>query len=91
MVFPFLKRLTVHIFSPPPHGIEGYKRYFSHNSTWFLCRKSLRILFPYLPGIEGGIVVAKCESKDWGYGYDAALGEYNDLLETGVLDPAKVK
>lgn len=42
-------------------------------------------------GMEGGIVVAKCENKDWGYGYDAAIGEYNDLLESGVLDPAKVK
>lgn len=41
-------------------------------------------------GIEGGIVVAKCENKEWGYGYDAAVGEYNDLLESGVLDPAKV-
>eukprot|EP00904_Undaria_pinnatifida_P014037 jgi/Undpi1/9764/HiC_scaffold_27.g12220.m1 len=38
----------------------------------------------------GGIVVAKCENKDWGYGYNAATGEYLDLLVAGVLDPAKV-
>lgn len=36
-------------------------------------------------------MVAKCENKEWGYGYDAAVGEYNDLLESGVLDPAKVR
>lgn len=41
-------------------------------------------------GVEGGIVVAKCENKDWGYGYNAANSEYCDLLEGGVLDPAKV-
>lgn len=35
-------------------------------------------------------MVAKCENKEWGYGYDASAGEYNDLLESGVLDPAKV-
>ena len=43
-----------------------------------------------LAGVEGGIVVAKCENKDWGYGYNAATGEYLDLLVAGVLDPAKV-
>ncbi|CAB1116674.1 HSP60 [Ectocarpus sp. CCAP 1310/34] len=41
-------------------------------------------------GVEGGIVVAKCENKDWGFGYNAANSEYCDLLKAGVLDPAKV-
>ncbi|CAN0199364.1 unnamed protein product [Ascophyllum nodosum] len=41
-------------------------------------------------GVEGGIVVAKCEKEGWGFGYNAATGEYLDLLEAGVLDPAKV-
>ena len=40
--------------------------------------------------MEGGIVVAKCENQDWGFGYNAATGEYLNLLEAGVLDPAKV-
>lgn len=44
----------------------------------------------FFAGVEGGIVVAKCENKDWGYGYNAANSEYCDLLEAGVLDPAKV-
>lgn len=41
-------------------------------------------------GVEGGIVVAKCENKEWGFGYNAANSEYCDLLAAGVLDPAKV-
>ncbi|CAM9904018.1 unnamed protein product, partial [Scytosiphon promiscuus] len=41
-------------------------------------------------GVEGGIVVAKCENKEWGFGYNAANAEYCNLLEAGVLDPAKV-
>lgn len=44
----------------------------------------------FFAGVEGGIVVAKCENKEWGYGYNAANAEYCDLLEAGVLDPAKV-
>lgn len=44
----------------------------------------------FYPGVEGGIVVAKCENKEWGFGYDAATGEYTDLLKSGVIDPAKV-
>ncbi|CAM9528322.1 unnamed protein product [Ectocarpus sp. 6 AP-2014] len=41
-------------------------------------------------GVEGGIVVAKCDNKEWGFGYNAANSEYCDLLKAGVLDPAKV-
>lgn len=41
-------------------------------------------------GVEGGIVVAKCDDQEWGYGYNAASSEYGDLLKGGVLDPAKV-
>ena len=55
----------------------------------------IRLLFKYywgggVTGVEGGIVVAKCEKEGWGFGYNAATGEYLDLLEAGVLDPAKV-
>lgn len=35
-------------------------------------------------------MVAKCDNKEWGYGYDASVGEYTDLMKSGVLDPAKV-
>lgn len=49
------------------------------------------VLFASCAGVEGGIVVAKCENEDWGYGYNAANSEYGDLLTGGVLDPAKVR
>ncbi|CAM9196267.1 unnamed protein product [Choristocarpus tenellus] len=41
-------------------------------------------------GVEGGIVYSKCLDKEFGYGYNAANGEYCNLLEAGVIDPAKV-
>ena len=42
-------------------------------------------------GIDGGIVVERIlENQEWGYGYNAAVDEYQNLIETGVIDSAKV-
>lgn len=41
-------------------------------------------------GLEGEVVADKCRNKPFGYGYNAATDTYEDLLATGVLDPAKV-
>jgi chaperonin GroEL len=42
-------------------------------------------------GVEGSIVVGKImESKSETFGYDAASDEYVDLIEKGIVDPAKV-
>jgi chaperonin GroEL len=42
-------------------------------------------------GAEGSIVVEKVrESKDTNFGYNALTGEYEDLVEAGVIDPTKV-
>lgn len=41
-------------------------------------------------GVEGEIVLEKVLEMDFGGGYNAATGEYEDLLESGVLDPTKV-
>ncbi len=42
-------------------------------------------------GVEGSIVVGKVlESKGANFGYDAQTGEYGDMLEKGIIDPAKV-
>jgi chaperonin GroEL len=41
-------------------------------------------------GYEGAIIVEKVkESKD-GYGFNAATGEFEDLIKAGVIDPKKV-
>jgi len=42
-------------------------------------------------GVEGSIVVGKVlEKNDPSWGYNAQLDEYMDLVEAGVIDPAKV-
>jgi chaperonin GroEL len=42
-------------------------------------------------GVEGSIVVGKIlESKSETYGFDAQNEEYVDLVEKGIIDPAKV-
>jgi chaperonin GroEL len=42
-------------------------------------------------GVEGSVVYHKvAESKDSNYGYNAATGEYGDMLKMGILDPTKV-
>ncbi len=42
-------------------------------------------------GVEGSIVVGKVlEAKGANYGYDAQNDEYGDMIEKGIIDPAKV-
>jgi chaperonin GroEL len=42
-------------------------------------------------GLEGSIVVNKVrESKETNYGFNAATGDYEDLVKAGVIDPTKV-
>jgi chaperonin GroEL len=41
-------------------------------------------------GIEGAIVVEKVRGMKGGNGFNAATGEYEDLIAAGVIDPAKV-
>ena len=42
-------------------------------------------------GVEGSIVVGKVlESRAANFGYDAQADEYGDMIEKGIIDPAKV-
>ena len=41
-------------------------------------------------GEEASVVVAKVAEGSGNFGYNAATGEYGDLVESGVLDPTKV-
>jgi chaperonin GroEL len=42
-------------------------------------------------GVEGSIVVGKImENKSETYGFDAQNEEYVDLVQAGIIDPAKV-
>jgi chaperonin GroEL len=42
-------------------------------------------------GVEGSIVVAKVrENESTAFGYNARTDEYEDLVQSGVIDPTKV-
>jgi len=67
-------------------------------------RQGARILFQAMgapamqvaenAGIEGAVILAKiqqmCQDNGFGWGWDAATMEFCDLIERGILDPAKV-
>ncbi len=41
-------------------------------------------------GLEGGVVAEKVRHLEPGFGLNAATGEYVNLIEAGIIDPAKV-
>ncbi|MGW2746794.1 chaperonin GroEL [Streptomyces sp. NPDC001450] len=41
-------------------------------------------------GLEGYVIVSKVAELEQGNGYNAASGEYGDLVKAGVIDPVKV-
>nr|MBA3501920.1 chaperonin GroEL [Deltaproteobacteria bacterium] len=41
-------------------------------------------------GVEGSLVMARVLAGTGAFGYNAATGAYEDLVETGVIDPTKV-
>ena len=41
-------------------------------------------------GEDGAVVLNEVKAKEGAYGYNAATGEYLDMVEAGIIDPAKV-
>ncbi|MFP4213254.1 MAG: chaperonin GroEL [Desulfohalobiaceae bacterium] len=41
-------------------------------------------------GFEGSLIVEKVKKDKEGFGFNAATGEYEDLVKAGVIDPKKV-
>ncbi|CAO5231577.1 chaperonin GroEL [Frankia sp. AgKG'84/4] len=41
-------------------------------------------------GQEGAVIVSKVKELKPGHGYNAATGEYTDLIAAGIIDPVKV-
>ena len=41
-------------------------------------------------GLEGTIIVEEVRKSPKGTGYNAATGEYVDMVSAGIIDPAKV-
>ncbi|KAG6504926.1 ruBisCO large subunit-binding protein subunit alpha-like [Zingiber officinale] len=47
-------------------------------------------LIAHNAGVEGEVVVEKIKDKEWEIGYNAMTDKYENLVESGVIDPAKV-
>lgn len=41
-------------------------------------------------GTEGAVVLERVKDHEFGYGWNAATSTYENLLESGVIDPATV-
>ncbi len=41
-------------------------------------------------GYEGAVIVSQIRTEDDGRGFNAATGEWTDLVKAGIIDPAKV-
>ena len=41
-------------------------------------------------GLEGSVIIDRVRSEKAGFGFDALAEEYVDMVESGILDPAKV-
>jgi len=40
--------------------------------------------------VDGGVVVGQMRAGQGNFGFDAARGQYVDLVEAGIIDPTKV-
>jgi len=41
-------------------------------------------------GVDGSVIVEEVKKHEGNYGYNAATGQYEDLVKAGIIDPAKV-
>ncbi|MFN3927492.1 MAG: chaperonin GroEL [Pseudanabaenaceae cyanobacterium] len=41
-------------------------------------------------GLEGSVIAEKVASMDFNMGFDALTGQYVDMIQAGIIDPAKV-
>jgi chaperonin GroEL len=71
------------------HKLEGDEQ-IGLNIIVRACEEPLRQIV-LNAGLEGAVVVEKVrENKDPHFGYNAATGQYEDLVAAGVIDPTKV-
>ena len=41
-------------------------------------------------GLEGSVIVERLKSEEVGIGFNAATGEWVNMIEAGIVDPTKV-
>jgi len=76
-----LKLATLKVPGDEQIGVDSIKR---------ACEEPMRQIVQNA-GIEGAVVLAKVrEHKDAHHGYNAQTDTYEDLVKSGVIDPAKV-
>jgi chaperonin GroEL len=61
-------------------GVRVVERALSEPARWIALNA----------GAEGSVVVAKIAELPAGHGFNAASGEYGDLMAQGIIDPVKV-
>src|SRR6516164_4533960 len=61
-------------------GVRVVERALSEPARWIALNA----------GAEGSVVVAKVATLPAGHGFNAATGEYGDLMAQGIIDPVKV-
>jgi chaperonin GroEL len=61
-------------------GVQIVRRSLSAPARWIAINA----------GAEGGVVVGRIAELPAGHGYNAATGEFGDLMAQGVIDPVKV-
>lgn len=44
----------------------------------------------YNAGYEGSVIIDKLKNSEFGTGFNAATGEWVNMIETGIIDPVKV-
>lgn len=41
-------------------------------------------------GVDGEVVVDRIRSSEWRIGYNAMAGRFEDLIDSGIIDPCRV-
>ena len=58
--------------------------------TFSLPRQTINVVGPNNGGYEGSVIVQEIKKRKGNEGFNAATGEYEDLVKAGVVDPKKV-
>jgi chaperonin GroEL len=73
----------------PPKDLTGDEE-TGYNIVVRACRSPIQQICDNA-GEDGAVIVNKVlESKDTNFGFDARLGDYCDMVKTGIIDPTKV-
>ena len=74
-------------------AIEALELEGDQNTGLNIVREALRAPIRAIAenaGLEGAVVLTKVEDGEGNYGFNAAIEEYGDMFEYGVIDPTKV-